>query len=142
MDKDRLNKLLDTVNPEQIKKTIDAISNMSDDEFARVQAKVDDQKAYDEVGLVRITLFLRGGKDVLLVQPSGAMPMWMLNLRSFGSLNWEADAPPVFTITDIAGEFFRFSAKGSGLSYWVDLIDEQQAQDLATFLGIGIGTEV
>ncbi|WP_409933544.1 hypothetical protein [Vibrio jasicida] len=67
------------------------------------------------------------------------MPMWMLNLRSCGSLNWEADAPPEFTITNIAGECFRFSAKGSGLNYWVDLIDQHQAEDLAVFLGVKIG---
>lgn len=60
------------------------------------------------------------------------MSMWILNLRSCGSLNWEADDQPEFTITDIAGECFRFSAKGSGLNYWVDLIDEQQAEDLST----------
>ena len=119
MDNDRLNKLLDTVTPDMIDKTIEALGKMSDIEYARVAAKVDDQKSYDEVGLVRITVFLRGGKDVLLVQPSYSMPIWMLNLLSCGSLNWEADAPPEFTITSIAGKCFRFSAKGSGLSYWV-----------------------
>ncbi len=138
MDNDKLNKLLDTVTPDMIDKTIETLGKMSDIDYARVAAKVDDQKAYDEVGLVRITLFLKGGNDVLLVQPSGSMPMWILNLRSCGSLNWEADDQPEFTITDIAGECFRFSAKGSGLNYWVDLIDEQQAEDLSTFLGIKI----
>ena len=132
MNENKLNELIDSVTPEMIDKTVNALDKIIDIDYARVAAKVDDQKAYDEVGLLRITLFLKGGDDVLLVQPSGSMPMWILNLRSCGSLNWEADDQPEFTITDIAGECFRFSAKGSGLNYWVDLIDEQQAEDLST----------
>ncbi|MDK9739337.1 hypothetical protein KI655_18745 [Vibrio sp. D404a] len=135
-----INEILD--DPKRLDKIIDKISNMDEDDFDRVQAKIDDKNALEESNIHRITLFFKNDRTGLLVKPIPGMMGWMLNLHEYGSLNFQPNSELKFEISDIAsGEFFRFSIKSGGLNYWNDLVDEQQAQDLAKFLGIGISTE-
>ncbi|MGD8116882.1 hypothetical protein [Vibrio sp. TRT 29B02] len=143
MDDKKIDKLIDTFDPNRLDKTIKALGEMSDTEFARASAKVQDKKAFDDVGLERITLFLKGQdcQSILLIKPNAVMPIWTLNLGQAGCISLEEDAEPTFTICDIASECYRLTMTYNGTNYWLDLIDEKQAQDLAGFLGIGIATE-
>ncbi|CAH6910552.1 conserved hypothetical protein [Vibrio chagasii] len=138
VDKDKMNKLIDGFDPKMIDKAINAIADMSDLEFARSQSKHDD-KAAREHGIERLTVFVKGEYSMLLIKPiKGMCEQWQLNLRNMGVITFDN---PKFDLQDVAGEFFRFGITANGFRYWTDLIDEKQAQDVATFLEIGIGTQ-
>lgn len=138
MNQDKANKLIDSVTPEMLDKAIEKLGGMSDLDFARVQSKIDDKTALDEAGVERITIYTKN-EPILLVRPiKGMFTGWQLNLFGAGCITVEK---PNFVISDIAGETFRLRIATADFSYWVDMVDEKQAQDVATFLKIGIKTD-
>lgn len=72
-----INHLIDSTTPEKLDKAINAIAGMSEDDFERAQllhsrkmAKVRDKEAFDsEMGIERITVFLKHGSSIPLIKP-------------------------------------------------------------------------
>ena len=134
----------------RLDEVITKIANMDSEQFEELSegmqlimerglAKEEDDRAFVDIGLERITIFLAGGHRALLVKPNKAIgEMWLLNIYGSGSINIKSTTPE-FKIMDIgAGSAMRFFVKAESMEYWVDLIDEQQAKDLAEFLSVGI----
>ncbi len=149
MDKDRINHLIDSTTPEKLDKAINAIAGMSEEDFERAQllhsrkmAKVRDKEALDsEMGIERITVFLRQGGSILLIKPNKWTDpnVWTFNLFEAGALVIRDEQKPEFKIEAIpVGGLYRFHVRWEESTYWVDLIDEQQAKDLADFLSVSV----
>lgn len=133
MDKNRINKILDKA----INLSSDSLKEY-ELHYERKLAKDEDENAFIEAGIARLTLFCVGGGRGLLVKPNNLIPTHSINLFSGGVLNIDPIDDDTFKVSSISGEVFRFHISGLGFSYWVDLIDEKQAQDLAKFLDITI----
>ncbi|WP_070964867.1 hypothetical protein [Vibrio sonorensis] len=157
MDKDKASKLIDSVSPEKIDKALKAISGMSEEEFEIAQAKVwretdkkRDQEALEsDMQIERITIYLKGDNKALLVKPNKWLDpeTWSFNCFESGAISFSSKHNPKFSIDSIPaatpeGDLYRLRILWEGFSYWVDLIDEEQAKDLSKFLDIPIESAI
>ncbi|MDC5753567.1 hypothetical protein [Vibrio europaeus] len=149
MDKDRINHLIDNTTPEMLDRAIKAIAEMPESEFERIQvlherkmAKKRDKEALEsEMGIERITVFLRQGGSILLIKPNKWTDpnVWTFNLYEAGTICIRTDQEPEFKVGAMPMDgLYRLHVGWGESVYWVDLIDEQQAKDLAEFLGVEI----
>ncbi|HHX8304441.1 TPA: hypothetical protein ACVO0J_002337 [Vibrio diabolicus] len=133
-DKIDLDKLLDqltNMSPDRLEKTMRKF-NLAQE---RKQATQKDREA-KESGIERITLFFVSGKKAILVKPNPLTRAWWLNLHGAGTVIAPQGVDVQFEVTDHFTELFRFSMTFNGFIYWHDLVDEQMAQELATFLNV------
>lgn len=64
--------------------------------------------------------------------------MWLLNMYGSGSINIKSTTPEFSLVNIGLGSAYRFFVKAGEIEYWVDLVDEQQAMELAEFIGVAV----